>query len=94
MPVVFTTSGDMGEAFQRPIDLAGAHTGILRVEAEDAGMTRKISDCVSRKRKLMWMARFEAEVAKHNAPIISRSQNIATLTWPTRSVLYEMRLVC
>jgi hypothetical protein len=41
----------------------------------------KISEWVSRKRKLMWMARFEAEIAKHNAPMIGqvtgRSQNIA-----------------
>jgi hypothetical protein len=29
-----------------------------------------------RKRKLMWMARFGAEIAKHNALMISRSQNI------------------
>jgi hypothetical protein len=38
----------------------------------------KISEWVSRKRKLMWMARFDgAEIAKHNALMISRSQNIA-----------------
>ena len=39
----------------------------------------KISEWVSRKRKLMWMARFGAEIAKHNALImmISRSQNTA-----------------
>jgi hypothetical protein len=37
----------------------------------------KISEWVSRKRKLMWMARFGTEIAKHNALMISRSQNIA-----------------
>ncbi len=36
-----------------------------------------LSEWVSRKRKLMWMARFGAEIAKHNAHMISRSQNIA-----------------
>ncbi len=54
--------------FQKYLTRAG-------VEAEDAGM--KISEWVSRKRKLMWMARFGAEIAKHNAPMISRSQNIS-----------------
>jgi hypothetical protein len=48
----------------------GTHTG-KRVEAEDAEM--KIVEWVSRKRRLMWMARFGAEIAKHNAPMISRS---------------------
>jgi hypothetical protein len=37
----------------------------------------KISKWVSRKRNLMWMARFGAEIAKHNALKISRSQKIA-----------------
>jgi hypothetical protein len=55
----------------------GTHTG-KRVEAEDAeDAEMKISERVSRKRKLMWMARFGAEIAKHNAPMIGRSQNIA-----------------
>ncbi len=51
--------------------------GWKRVEAEDAEM--KISERVSRKRKLMWMASFGAEIAKHNAlqVMISRPQNIA-----------------
>ncbi len=31
--------------------------------------------------ELMWMARFGAEIAKHNAPMISRSQNIADCEW-------------
>ncbi len=63
----------MGEAFQRRI----WHPHRKRVEAEDAEM--KISEWVSRKRKLMWMAnlRFGAEIAKHNALMIRRSQNIA-----------------
>ena len=51
------------------------HPHWKRVEAEDAEM--KISEWVSRKRKLMWMARFGTEIAKHNALMISRSQNIA-----------------
>ncbi len=68
---IFTTRGGMGEAFQRQI----RHPHWKRVEAEDAEM--KISAWVSRKRKLMWMARFGAEIAKHNALMISRSQNIA-----------------
>ena len=77
MPITFTTSGGMGEAFQRQI----WHPHWKRVEAEDADsevkiMTR-ISEWVSRKRKLMWMARFGAEIAMHNALRISRSQNIA-----------------
>ena len=69
VPIIFTTCGGMGEAFQRQI----WHPHWKRVEAEDAEMT--ISEWVSRKRKLMWMARFGAEIAKHNALIISRSQN-------------------
>jgi hypothetical protein len=56
----------MGEALQRQI---------WHPLEEDAEM--KISEWVSRKRKLMWMARFGAEVAKCNALMISRSQNIA-----------------
>jgi hypothetical protein len=54
-------SGAWGEAFQRQI----WHPHWKRVEAEDAQM--KISGWVSRKRKLMWMARFVAigaEIAK------------------------------
>ena len=66
VPVIFTTSGGMGEAFQRQI---------WHPMEEDAEM--KISEWVSRKRKLMWMARFGAKVAKCNALTISRSQNIA-----------------
>jgi hypothetical protein len=63
MPITFTTSGGMGpgEAFQRQI----WHPHWKRVEAEIAEM--KVSEWVSRKRKLMWMARFGAEIAKHNA---------------------------
>ena len=54
-------------------DRSGTHW--KRVEAEDAEM--KISEWVSRKRKLVWMARFGAEIANYNALMISRSQNIA-----------------
>ncbi len=61
----------MGEAFQRQI----WHPHWKSVEAEDAEM--KISEWVSRKRNLMWMAIFGAAIAKQNAPMISRSQNIA-----------------
>ena len=74
VPIIFTTCRGMGEAFQRQI----WHPHWKRVEAEDADSEMKISEWVSRKRKLMcqWMARFGAEIAKHNAPMISRSQNI------------------
>ncbi len=62
----------MGEAFQRQI----WHPHWKRAEAEDAeDAEMKISEWVSRKRKLM--SRFGAEIAKHNALMISRSQNIA-----------------
>ncbi len=44
---------------------SGTHTGRGSREAEDTEM--KISEWVSRKRKLMWMARFGAEISKHNA---------------------------
>ena len=50
VPVIFTTSGGMGEAFQRQI----WHPHWKRVKAEDAEM--KLSKWVSRKRKLTWMA--------------------------------------
>ena len=73
VPIIFTTCGGMGEAFQRHI--WHPHWKRVTVEAEDAEM--KISERVSRKRKLMWMARFGAEIAKHNALMISRTQNIA-----------------
>ena len=76
VPIIFTTSGGMGEAFQRQI--WHPHWSMLGRGSrlpEDAEM--KISEWVSRKRKLMWMARFGAEIAKHNALMISRSQNIA-----------------
>ncbi len=77
VPIIFTTCGGMGEAFPRQI----WHPHWKRVEAEDPGRhgdaEMKISEWVSRKRKLMWMARFGAEIAKHNALTISRSQNIA-----------------
>ena len=59
-------------------DRSGTHVHWKRVEEEDAEM--KISEWVSRKRKLMWMARFGAEIAKlklHNALMTSRSRNIA-----------------
>jgi hypothetical protein len=49
VPVIFTTSGGMREAFQRQI----WHPHWKRAEAEDAEM--KISEWVSRKRKLMWI---------------------------------------
>jgi hypothetical protein len=37
----------------------------------------KVGEWVSRKKRLMWMARFGAGIAKYNARMISRSQNIA-----------------
>ncbi len=63
VPIIFTTCGGMGEAFQRQISGGWhppSHWNLKRVEAEDAEM--KISEWVSRKRKLMWMARFGAEL--------------------------------
>ena len=54
VPIIFTTSGGMGEAFHRQI----WHPHWKRVEtAEDAEMGK--SEWVSRRRKLMWMARFQ-----------------------------------
>jgi hypothetical protein len=75
VPIIFTTSRGMGEAFQRQI----WHPHGKRVEAhwQDAEVKISASEWVSRKRKLMWMARFGAEIAKHNGLMISRSQNIA-----------------
>jgi hypothetical protein len=57
VPIIFTTSGGMGEAFHRQI----WHPHWKRVEAEDAEMGK--SEWVSRRRKLMWMARFGVEIA-------------------------------
>ena len=51
VPIIFTTSGGMGEAFHRQI----WNPHWKRVEAEDAEM--KISEWVSRERKLMWLAK-------------------------------------
>ncbi len=74
VPVIFTTSGGMGDAFKRQPE-------IWHPMEEDAEM--KISEWVSRKRKLMWMARFGAKVAKCNALTVTisrsaaRDQNIA-----------------
>ena len=47
VPVIFTTSGGMGEAFQRQI----WHPHWKRVKAEDADAEIKLSEWVSRKRK-------------------------------------------
>jgi hypothetical protein len=74
VPIILTTSGGTGRAFQRLI----WHPHWKRVEAEDAEM--KIGEWALRKRKLMWMARFGADdIARCNARMISRSQNIADL---------------
>ena len=58
VPIIFTTSGGMGEAFQRQI----WHPHWKRVEAENAEQMG-IRKWVSRRRKLMWMARFGVEIA-------------------------------
>ncbi len=58
VPIIFTTSGGMGEAFQPQI----WHPQWKRVEAENAEQMG-IRKWVSRRRKLIWMARFGVEIA-------------------------------
>jgi hypothetical protein len=71
VPIVFTTSGGMGEQFQRRY---WNHPHWIRVAEEDAAM--KIGPWVTRKRKAFWEARFAVAVANCNASMISRSQHI------------------
>jgi hypothetical protein len=70
VPIVFTTSGGMGEQFQRRY----WNPHWIRVAEEDEAM--KIGPWVARKRKAFWEARFAVAVANCNAGMISRSQHI------------------
>jgi len=70
VPIIFTTSGGMGEQFQRRY----WNPHWIRVAEEDAAM--KIGPWVARKRKAFWEARFAVAVANCNARMISRSQHI------------------
>ncbi len=69
VPIVFTTSGGMGEQFQRRY----WNPHWIRVAEEDEAM--KIGPWVARKRKAFWEARFAVAVANCNAGMISRSQH-------------------
>ena len=73
VPIIFTTSGGMGEQFQR--QHWSPHW--RRVEEEDASEQMKIGPRVARKRKALWQARFTVAVANCNAHVTSRSQHAA-----------------
>ena len=73
VPIVFTTSGGMGEQFQ-PRRYWNPHW--IRVAEEDHDEAMKIGPWVARKRKAFWEARFAVAVANCNASMISRSQHI------------------
>jgi hypothetical protein len=70
VPIIFTTSGGMGEQFQRRY----WNPHWIRVAEEDVAM--KIGPWVARKRKALWEARFAVAVANCNAGMIRRSQHI------------------
>ena len=70
VPIIFTTSGGMGEQFQR--QYWNPHW--IRVAEENAEM--HIGPWAARKRKAFWQARFAVAVANCNARMISRSQHI------------------
>ena len=70
VPIIFTTSGGMGEQFQR--QYWNPHW--IRVAEENAEM--HIGEWAARKRKAFWQARFAVAVANCNARMISRSQHI------------------
>ncbi len=74
VPIIFTTSGGMGEQFQR--QYWNPHW--KRVEEEDAtgSEAMRIGPWAARKRKAIWQARFAVEIAKSDARMISRSQHI------------------
>jgi hypothetical protein len=85
VPIIFTTSGGMGEQFQRRY----WNPHWIRVAEEDEAMKigkhftttsplkrMKIGPWVARKRKAFWEARFAVAVANCNARMISRSQHI------------------
>ena len=70
VPVIFTTSGGIGEQFQRQL----WHPHWKRVEEEDLELG--IGPWASRRRKQTWLARFGVEIAKCNTRMVSRSQHI------------------
>ena len=72
VPIVFTTSGGMGEQFQRRY--WNPHW-IIRVAEEPEDEAMKIGPWVARKRKAFCEARFAVAVANCNASMISRSQH-------------------
>ncbi len=77
VPIVFTTSGGMGEQFRRRYWNPLAHWIRVAEEApRDSDEAMKIGPWVARKRKPFWEARFAVAVANCNASMISRSQHI------------------
>ena len=72
VPIIFTTSGGMGEQFQRRY--WNPHWIRVAEDSEDEAM--RIGPWVARKRKAFWEARFAVAVANCNARMISRSQHI------------------
>jgi hypothetical protein len=72
VPIVFTTSGGMGEQSQRRY----WNPHWIRVAEEDEAMKIGPWVTVARKRKAFWEARFAVAVANCNASMISRSQHI------------------
>ena len=70
VPVIFTTTGGIGEQFQRQL----WHPHWKRVEEEDLELG--IGPWASRRRKQTWLARFGVEIAKCNTRMVSRSQHI------------------
>ncbi len=75
VPIVFTTSGGMGEQFQPVVPAAILESTLeifwVRVAEEDEAM--KIGPWVATKRKAFWEARFAVAVANCDASMISRS---------------------
>ncbi len=76
VPIVFTTSGRMGEQFQRRY--WNPHWIRVTVAAREEDEAMKIGPWVASKRKAFWEARFAVAVANCNANMIShgRSQHI------------------
>ena len=69
VPIVFTTSGGMGEQFQR--QYWNPHW--IRLAEDSEGEAMKIGPWVARKRKAFWEARFTvaARVANCNTRMIN-----------------------
>ena len=74
VPIILTTSGGMGEQFQRQYWNPHWTRDWSRVTEEDEAM--RIGQWVARKRKAVWQARFAVAIANCNARMISRSQHI------------------